>query len=71
MARIMKINERIEHLDPYSEERDAFATAIFGESVQISFRRRRTCHFAGRNSLIIKFAGLSDEATIVGKGEIF
>jgi len=68
MTRILKINERIEHLDPYSEERDAFATAIFGESVQLSFDGE------GRVVLpdsLIKFAGLSDEATIVGKGEIF
>ncbi len=68
MERIMKINQRIEQMDPYSEERDAFATAIFGESVQINFDTE------GRVLLpeaLITFAKLKEEVTIVGKGEIF
>ncbi len=68
MNRIMKINERIEQLDPYSEERDAFATTIFGESVQMSFDTE------GRVMLpekLIAFARLKEQVTIVGKGEVF
>lgn len=68
MNRIMKLNQRMERFDPYSEERDAFATTIFGESVQLAFDPE------GRITLpqeLISEAGLSDLATIVGKGEIF
>jgi len=68
MARILKINERIEQMDPYSEARDAFATVIFGESVQLSFDTE------GRVMLpekLVDFAGLKEDVTIVGKGEIF
>ena len=68
MARIMKINQRVERFDPYSEQRDAFATMLFGESVQLSFDTE------GRVMLpeqLIASAKLSDSAAIVGKGEIF
>jgi MraZ protein len=68
MNRIMKINQRVERFDPYSEERDAFATTIFGESLQLAFDPE------GRVMLpetLIKAAKLSEHATIVGKGEIF
>jgi len=37
MERLEKLNARIEALDPFSEERDAFATAILGGSVQLGF----------------------------------
>ncbi len=68
MNRIMKLNQRVERFDPYSEERDAFATTIFGESVQLAFDTE------GRVMLpeaLIAFAGLIEQVTIVGKGEIF
>lgn len=68
MSRIMKLNSRIEKFDPYSEERDAFATTIFGESVQLNFDTE------GRVMLpeaFIASAKLNETATIVGKGEIF
>jgi len=68
MNRLMKINQRVEKLDSYSEERDAFATTIFGESVQLGFDTE------GRVMLpsgFIASAKLKEEATIVGKGEIF
>ncbi len=68
MARIMKLNQRIERFDPYSEERDAFATTIFGESVQLNFDTEgRVMLPAG----LLASAGISEETTIVGKGEIF
>ena len=68
MGRFMKLNERIEMLDPFSEERDAFATTIFGESVQLSFDSE------GRIMLpeaLIAAAHLHEQAVFVGKGEIF
>ena len=68
MARILKFNQRIEKLDPYSEERDAFATSIFGESVQLGFDSEGRVMLP---STLISGAKLSENATIVGKGEIF
>lgn len=68
MNRIIKMNERIEQLDPYSEERDAFLTVLFGESVQLSFDSE------GRVMLpeqLITAANLKEQATFVGKGEVF
>lgn len=68
MSRIIKLNERIETFDPYSQERDAFVTTLFGESVQLSFDPE------GRVMLpeaLIEAAHLKDQATFVGKGEIF
>ena len=68
MDRIAKLNERIEALDPFSEERDAFATTLFGESVQLGFDGE------GRITLpesLIASASLSEQAVFVGKGEIF
>lgn len=68
MARMLKLNNRIERFDPYSEERDAFATTIFGESSQLAFDTE------GRVMLpdaLIAMASLKEHATIVGKGEIF
>lgn len=68
MERISKLNERIEQFDPYSEERDAFVTTLFGESVQLAFDSE------GRVMLpehLIAEAGIKDIATFVGKGEVF
>lgn len=66
--RISKLSERIEALDPFSEERDAFATTILGGSVQLPFDGE------GRVMLpehLIAFAGISEAAVFVGKGETF
>jgi MraZ protein len=68
MDRIVKLNERMESLDPFSEERDAFATTLFGQSVQLSFDGD------GRVTLpeaLIEAASLKEQAVFVGKGEIF
>jgi MraZ protein len=68
MGRLMKINQRVERFDPYSEERDAFATTLFGESVQLAFDPE------GRVMLpesLLEAAHLKENATFVGKGEIF
>ncbi len=66
--RIAKLSASIESLDPFSEERDAFATTILGGSSQINFDGE------GRVLLpetLIEDAGLSDHALFVGKGETF
>lgn len=68
MSRISKMNEQLEQLDPYSQERDAFLTTLFGESVQLSFDGE------GRVMLpeqLLEAANLKENATFVGKGEIF
>lgn len=66
--RITKLQAQLEQLDPFSEEYDAFATTIFGESVQLGFDSE------GRVTLpagLIDAAGIKEEAVFVGKGEIF
>lgn len=68
MNRIVKLHQRIEEFDPYSEERDAFVTTMFGESVQLSFDPE------GRVTLpeaLIAAARIKEQATFVGKGETF
>lgn len=66
--RIAKLSANIETLDPFSEERDAFATTILGGSSQLNFDGE------GRVMLpegLIADAGLNDMALFVGKGETF
>ncbi len=68
LERIKKISESIDNLDPFSEERDAFATAILGGSVQLSIDGD------GRVILpegLLKKAGIKGEAVFVGKGSTF
>lgn len=68
IGRIRKLSERIEQLDPFSEERDAFATTILGGSVQLAFDGE------GRVMLpesLISIAGITDMAMFIGKGETF
>jgi MraZ protein len=66
--RIRYLSESIDNLDPYSDERDAFATIILGGSVKLQFDSE------GRILLpenLIKFAELGDKACFVGKGQTF
>lgn len=68
MSRIQKMHERMDMLDPYSAERDAFSASIFGDSLQLAFDGE------GRVVLsesLMKMANLTDMAAFVGKGEIF
>ena len=68
MQRIMKFNQRVERFEPYSQERDAFAAMLFGDSVQLAMDTE------GRVMLpesLIDFAGLKENVAIVGKGETF
>ncbi len=66
--RIAKLSASIESLEPFSEERDAFATAILGGAVQLSFDGE------GRVLLpetLLEGAAIKEQALFVGKGETF
>jgi len=66
--RIAKLSASIESLEPFSEERDAFATAILGGSVQISFDGEGRVMLP---ELLVVEAGIKEAALFVGKGETF
>ncbi len=68
MDRIEQLSNSIDAMDPYSEERDAFAASILGGSMQLSFDEN------GRILLpetLIESAKLTDKAVFVGKGQTF
>ncbi|NRA73769.1 MAG: cell division/cell wall cluster transcriptional repressor MraZ [Rickettsiales bacterium] len=68
LNRLEHLSDSIDSLDPYSDERDAFATIILGGSVKLPFDSE------GRVTLpdsLIKFANLQKEACFVGKGQTF
>jgi MraZ protein len=68
MERLEKLYARIESLDPFSEERDAFATAILGGAIQLPFDSE------GRVVLpesLLKKASITATGIFVGKGETF
>jgi MraZ protein len=68
IERIKKISESIDNLDPFSEERDAFAAAVLGGSVQL------TIDIDGRVILpesLLKKAQIKDNVVFVGKGSTF
>jgi MraZ protein len=68
LSRIEFLSNTIDALDPYSEERDAFATTILGESVQLPFDGE------GRVILseeLISIAQINEKACFVGKGATF
>lgn len=68
MSRMEKISSSIDAMDPYSEDRDAFAATILGESQQLNFDSD------GRVTLteeLISKAKLNEKALFVGKGQTF
>lgn len=68
MKRMEQLYAQIESLDPFSEERDAFATAILGGAVQLSFDGE------GRIALpesLLASAGIEGACVFVGKGATF
>ncbi|MBM3579419.1 MAG: transcriptional regulator MraZ [Alphaproteobacteria bacterium] len=68
IERIKKLSESIDNLDPFSEERDAFATAVLGGSIQLSIDSD------GRVILpesLLRKVNIKSEATFVGKGSTF
>lgn len=68
MERIEKISEGIDSLDPFSNERDAFATTILGSSVQLAFDGEGRILLP---SALMDTAEISDKAVFVGKGQTF
>lgn len=66
--RMLHLSNSIDDLDPYSDERDAFATIILGGSAKLPFDSE------GRIIIpenLIAFAKLADKACFVGKGQTF
>ena len=68
MSRIVELSNRIDALDPFSEEHDAFASSILGGSIQLPFD--------GEGRIILPTEmlgeiGIDEEATFVGKGKTF
>jgi MraZ protein len=66
--RIRKISESIDNLDPFSQDRDALATALLGGSSQLSIDAD------GRVILpenLLKKAKIKNTAVFVGKGTTF
>lgn len=68
MERIEQLYARIETLDPFSEERDAFATAILGGSVQLAFDSEGRVVIP--EALLTK-AEITSTGIFVGKGGTF
>jgi len=68
IERITKISQSIDDLEPFSEEREAFATAILGGAIQLSIDND------GRVILpesLLKKADIKGKAVFVGKGSTF
>ena len=68
MERLEKIYAQIENLDPFSEERDAFATTILGGSVQLGFDGE------GRVVIpenLLQKANITSTGIFIGKGATF
>lgn len=68
MSHLETMMEKIEALDPFSEEYDAFATSILGGSVQLSFDGE------GRVVLpesLMASANIKEDMVFVGKGRTF
>jgi MraZ protein len=68
IARIKKLSESIDNLDPFSEERDAFATTVLGSAIQL------TMDSDGRVILpehLLKKTKIRERALFVGKGATF
>jgi MraZ protein len=68
LNRIKALSDSIDNLDPFSEERDAFATAILGSAVQLAFDSDGRVILP---QILIKKAEIKDQAVFVGKGSTF
>lgn len=68
LSYISRLDESISNMDPFSEEKDAFATTIFSDSVAIEFDQD------GRIVIpksYLQYANISDNSIFVGKGKTF
>jgi MraZ protein len=68
LNRIKALSDSIDNLDPFSEERDAFATAILGSAIQLAFDSDGRVILP---QILIKKAEIKDQAVFVGKGSTF
>ena len=68
MERMAQLSESIDNLDPYSEERDAFAAAILGGSFQLPFDGEGRIILP---EILMEDSGIKDQAVFVGKGATF
>ena len=68
IQRITKLSESIDNLDPFSEERDAFAATILGGAMQLSIDGDGRVILP--ESLIVK-SEIEKKALFVGKGPTF
>ena len=68
MDHMERLSRSIDALNPFSDEHDHFASAIFGEAVALPFDSE------GRIILpepLLAYAGVTDRAAFVGKGKTF
>lgn len=68
IKRIQRVIEALDESDPFSLERDAFATTFLGGSVQLNFDSE------GRVNLpenLMELTDIDDRAVFVGKGSTF
>ncbi|MBN8531227.1 MAG: cell division/cell wall cluster transcriptional repressor MraZ [Alphaproteobacteria bacterium] len=68
LARIQLLSDSIDALDPFSDERDAFATAILGGSQQLPFDPEGR---VGLPQELMEAACITEQAAFVGKGATF
>jgi MraZ protein len=68
ISRVNNLNKVIDSLDPFSEERDAFATTILGASSQLPFDSDGRILLSEK---LMELASLKDKALFIGKGETF
>jgi MraZ protein len=68
LARIEEISKKIDNLDPFSSEKDAFSAIVLGGSAQLQFDKD------GRILIpknLLDFANIKTNAVFIGKGQIF
>lgn len=68
MDRIEQLHQRIEALDPFSEARDAFATAILGSAIELGFDKEGRVIFPPE---LLQKMKIGERAVFVGKGSTF
>lgn len=68
MDRLEKLHARMESLDPFSDERDAFETAILGGSVQLAFDSEGRVVLP--EAMLVK-TNITATGIFVGKGATF
>jgi MraZ protein len=68
ISRMESLFQTIDALDPFSEERDAFAATVLGGSIQLAFDGDGRVVLP---QILIEKAELVDEAIFIGKGNTF